>query len=51
MGRQETFSDQNWRHEQLIFLFNYGLCEVSNVGIELARKYIIYIYTYFLKLL
>jgi len=57
MGRQETFSDQDWRLEQLMFLFNHGLCEMSNVGIELARKYIfylslsiyiyIYIYTFF----
>ncbi|XP_011866329.1 PREDICTED: uncharacterized protein LOC105561180 [Vollenhovia emeryi] len=38
MGRQETFSDQDWRLEQLTFLFNYGLCEVSNVGIELAQQ-------------
>lgn len=47
MGRQETFSDQDWRLEQLIFLFNYGLCEISNVGIELARKlFYIYLYIY-----
>ncbi|KAL6259582.1 hypothetical protein P5V15_009499 [Pogonomyrmex californicus] len=39
MGRQETFSDQDWRLEQLIFLFNHGLCEISNVGIELAPQF------------
>ncbi|KAG5310642.1 DPO5 polymerase, partial [Acromyrmex insinuator] len=39
MGRPETFLDQNWRLEQLIFLFNYGLCEVSDVGIELAQQF------------
>jgi len=43
MGRPETFLDQDWRLEQLIFLFNYGLCEVSDVGIELARKYKLHI--------
>lgn len=40
MGHPETLSDQSWRLAQLIFLFNYGLCEIANVGIELARKYI-----------
>ncbi|KAL0130921.1 hypothetical protein PUN28_002485 [Cardiocondyla obscurior] len=39
MGHQETFSDQDWRLEQLSFLFNYGLCEVPNVGIELAQQF------------
>ncbi|XP_012541717.2 myb-binding protein 1A [Monomorium pharaonis] len=38
MGRQETVSDQDWRLEQLMFLFNNGLCEVSNVGIELTQQ-------------
>lgn len=39
MGRQETFLEQDWRLEQLTFLFNYGLCEVSNVGTELAQQF------------
>ncbi|XP_071636162.1 myb-binding protein 1A [Temnothorax longispinosus] len=39
IGRQETFSDQDWRLEQLTFLFYYGLCEVSNVGAELAQQF------------
>ncbi|KYN40609.1 Myb-binding protein 1A [Trachymyrmex septentrionalis] len=39
MGRPETFLDQDWRLEQLVFLFNYGLCEVSDVGIELAQQF------------
>lgn len=46
MGRQDTLLDQDWRLEQLMFLFNYGLCEVSNVGIELARKCIRYVYLF-----
>ncbi|XP_018398314.1 PREDICTED: uncharacterized protein LOC108776257 [Cyphomyrmex costatus] len=39
MGRPETFLDEDWRLEQLIFLFNYGFCEVSDVGIELAPQF------------
>lgn len=52
MGHPETLAKQNWRLTQLIFLFNYGLCEVPNVGIELACKFVLYltkIATYLLK--
>lgn len=41
MGHRETLMDHNWRLEQLKFLFSYGLCEMPNVGIELACKYLI----------
>lgn len=40
MGYRETLADQDWRLAQLTFLFNYGLCEMPNVGIELAREYL-----------
>lgn len=43
MGHRETLADQDWRLAQLMFLFYYGLCEISNVGIELARMYFIFI--------
>ncbi|KAG7212195.1 hypothetical protein KM043_012535 [Ampulex compressa] len=39
MGHPETIADQEWRLEQLQFLFRYGLCEVSNVGVELAPHF------------
>lgn len=32
--------DKEWRLDQLKFLFTYGLCEMPNVGIDLARKYL-----------
>lgn len=35
--------DREWRLDQLKFLFTYGLCEVPNVGVDLARKYYLYI--------
>ncbi|XP_014470444.1 PREDICTED: DNA polymerase V-like [Dinoponera quadriceps] len=38
MGHPETLSKQDWRLAELIFLFNYGLCEVPNVGIDLAPQ-------------
>lgn len=43
MGHPETLLKQDWRLTQLIFLFNYGLCEVPNVGIDLARKFMLYL--------
>ncbi|XP_072761085.1 myb-binding protein 1A [Anoplolepis gracilipes] len=39
IGHRETLLDQEWKLAQLTFLFNYGLCEVSNVGIELAPQF------------
>ncbi|XP_001603225.1 myb-binding protein 1A [Nasonia vitripennis] len=36
LSHSEIASDHEWRIEQLKFLFNLGLCEVSNVGVELA---------------
>jgi len=39
MGHPEVLSDQDWRIAQLTFLFDHGLCEVSYIGVELARKY------------
>lgn len=39
MGHPTTFTDHEWRLEQLKFLFTHGLCEMSNVGVDLARKY------------
>ncbi|KAL2737232.1 myb-binding protein 1A-like protein [Vespula maculifrons] len=34
-----TLPDQEWRLNQLKFLFVYGLCEVPNVGVELAPHF------------
>lgn len=31
--------DLDWRLDQLKFLLVYGLCQIENVGVELARKY------------
>lgn len=45
MGHPETLLKQDWRLTQLKFLFNYGLCEVPNVGIDLARKFMLYLPT------
>lgn len=42
IAHRETLLDKEWKFAQLTFLFNYGLCEISNVGIELARKYFIF---------
>ncbi|XP_011257399.1 DNA polymerase V [Camponotus floridanus] len=39
IGHREALLDQEWKFAQLTFLFNYGLCEVSNVGIELAPQF------------
>ncbi|KZC14630.1 PREDICTED: DNA polymerase V [Dufourea novaeangliae] len=36
MGYSVTLTDQEWRLEQLKFLFTHGLCEISNVGVDLA---------------
>jgi hypothetical protein len=38
MGHPEVLLDQDWKLAQLIFLFDHGLCEVSYIGVELARK-------------
>ncbi|EFN85221.1 Myb-binding protein 1A [Harpegnathos saltator] len=38
LGHPETLSKQDWRLTQLIYLFNHGLCEVPNVGIDLALQ-------------
>jgi DNA polymerase phi len=39
MQHPEIMSDHEWKLEQLKFLFSLGLCEVTNVGTELVRKY------------
>ncbi|XP_058793389.1 myb-binding protein 1A [Phymastichus coffea] len=36
ISHKAMISDHEWRLEQLKFLFNNGLCDMSNVGIELA---------------
>ncbi|XP_076618481.1 MYB binding protein 1a isoform X1 [Colletes latitarsis] len=38
MGHSATFVDQKWRLSQLKFLFTHGLCEMSNVGVDLAPQ-------------
>lgn len=38
--------DIEWKLEQLKFLFTYGLCEMPNVGVDLACKYYFYIEYY-----
>ncbi|XP_031845505.1 MYB binding protein 1a [Nomia melanderi] len=38
MGYSVTLMDQEWRLEQLKFLFTQGLCEISNVGVDLAPQ-------------
>ena len=43
MGNSKTFVDREWRLDQLKCLFAYGLCEMPNVGIDLACKYYLYI--------
>ena len=49
MSHPEITSDHEWRVEQLKFLFNLGLCEVSNVGVELVCKYLLHIINYHFK--
>ncbi|XP_003704944.2 MYB binding protein 1a [Megachile rotundata] len=39
MGHYKTVVDQEWRLDQLKFLFVYGLCEMPNVGVELASQF------------
>ena len=39
MGHPTTFTDHEWRLEQLKFLFTHGLCEMSNVGVDLAPQF------------
>lgn len=39
MGHYKMVVDQEWRLDQLKFLFVYGFCEMPNVGVDLARKY------------
>ncbi|XP_011297827.1 DNA polymerase V [Fopius arisanus] len=36
LGHPAVASEQSWRLEQLKLLFTLGLCETSNVGVELA---------------
>ena len=31
--------DQEWRLDQLKFLFVYGFCEIPNVGVDLAPQF------------
>nr|XP_033331334.1 myb-binding protein 1A [Megalopta genalis] len=38
MGYSVTLMDQEWRLEQLKFLFTQGLCEMTNVGVDLALQ-------------
>ncbi|EZA51443.1 Myb-binding protein 1A [Ooceraea biroi] len=39
IGHPEILSDVDWRLAQLTFLFKYGLCEVSHIGVELAPQF------------
>ncbi|KOC64165.1 Myb-binding protein 1A [Habropoda laboriosa] len=39
MGCPKTLTDREWRLDQLKFLFVYGLCEMPNVGIDLASQF------------
>ncbi|CAK9816347.1 Myb-binding protein 1A [Anthophora quadrimaculata] len=39
MGCPKTLMDREWRLDQLKFLFVYGLCEMPNVGIDLASQF------------
>ncbi|KAK9297581.1 hypothetical protein QLX08_008798 [Tetragonisca angustula] len=39
MGNSKTFVDREWRLDQLKCLFAYGLCEMPNVGIDLASQF------------
>lgn len=43
MGHSETLLELHWRHIQLLFLFNYGISVIPNIGIDLARKFILYL--------
>ena len=47
MSHPEITLDHEWRVEQLKFLFNLGLCEISNVGVELVCKYLLHIINYY----
>ncbi|XP_017879918.1 myb-binding protein 1A-like protein [Ceratina calcarata] len=38
MGHPKMLEDKEWRIDQLKFLFMYGLCEMPNVGIDLALQ-------------
>ncbi|XP_054014556.1 myb-binding protein 1A-like [Hylaeus anthracinus] len=38
MGHSATLMDQKWRLSQLKFLFTHGLCEMANVGVDLAPQ-------------
>ncbi|XP_076642327.1 MYB binding protein 1a [Halictus rubicundus] len=38
MGYSVTLMEQEWRLEQLKFLFTQGLCEMQNVGVDLAPQ-------------
>ncbi|XP_029041713.1 myb-binding protein 1A-like protein [Osmia bicornis bicornis] len=39
MGHYKMVVDQEWRLDQLKFLFVYGFCEISNVGVDLAPQF------------
>ncbi|CAD6207966.1 GSCOCG00003224001-RA-CDS [Cotesia congregata] len=36
LGQPAVNADLDWKHEQLTFLFNFGMCEIENVNEELA---------------
>ncbi|XP_043272424.1 myb-binding protein 1A [Venturia canescens] len=39
LGHPAVSTEHKWRLDQLKFLFNLGLCESSNVGVELAPQF------------
>ncbi|XP_068980107.1 myb-binding protein 1A [Bombus flavifrons] len=39
IGHPKTLMDREWRLDQLKFLFTYGLCEMPNVGVDLAPQF------------
>ncbi|XP_034183243.1 MYB binding protein 1a isoform X1 [Osmia lignaria lignaria] len=39
MGHYKMVVDQEWRLDQLKFLFVYGFCEIPNVGVDLAPQF------------
>ncbi|PBC32395.1 Myb-bindingA [Apis cerana cerana] len=39
IGHPKMFMDIEWKLEQLKFLFTYGLCEMPNVGVDLASQF------------
>lgn len=39
IGHPKMFMDIEWKLDQLKFLFTYGLCEMPNVGVDLASQF------------